>query len=118
MQFKTLLLGLIFSIFSVSTMAGSGHDHGHGHSHGNTPVNQEKAVINATEVVSGFVTKNKLDKSWGFIKASSVEKNVFKGNSEWVIIFINDKIAAPDKQKLYVFLTLSGDYVAANYTGK
>lgn len=36
----------------------------------------------------------------------------------WLIIFINEKITNTSKQKLYVFLTLAGDYIAANFTGK
>lgn len=43
---------------------------------------------------------------------------MFDGDTEWVVVFVNDKIADTDKQKLYVFLTLGGDYIAANYTGK
>lgn len=36
---------------------------------------------------------------------------------EWVVIFNNQKISESDKQKLYVFLTLNGEYIAANHTG-
>jgi hypothetical protein len=35
-----------------------------------------------------------------------------------VAVFVNDKITDPAKQKLYVFMTLGGDYLAANYTGE
>jgi hypothetical protein len=116
MQLKTLLLGLLLSMSSATAMAGSGHDHGHSHSH--EPVNQATATTNATEIVVALVKRNKLDESWASITPSSVEKKVFNGDPEWVVVFVNDKIADTEKRKLYVFLTLGGDYIAANYTGE
>ena len=114
MQLKTLLLGLALSLCSATATAGSGHDHGHSHA----PVNQATATTNAAEIVVEFVKINKLDESWASITPSSVEKKVFNGNPEWVVVFVNDKIADTEKRKLYVFLTLGGDYIAANYTGE
>lgn len=116
MRKVTLLFGLILSLFTVTVMAGSGHDHGHGHS--KTPVNIATAESNATKIVATIVKKNKLDKSWASVTASSIDKKVVKGNTEWEVIFINEKITDVKKQKLYVYLTLSGDYIAANHTGQ
>jgi len=113
MQLKTLLLSFTLGLFSVTAIAGGGHDHGHS----NTPVNQVTAKTKATEIIASFVKRNKLDKSWASITASSVDKKVFKGNPEWVAVFINKNITDIKKQKLYVFLTLGGDYIAANHTG-
>lgn len=114
MQFKTLLLGFTLSLLSIIAMPGSGHEYGHSQ----TPVDQATAITNAIEIVAELVKSNKLDESWASITASSVEKKVFKGNSEWVAVFVNDNITDTDKRKLYVFLTLGGDYIAANFTGK
>lgn len=116
MQLKTFLLGFFLSLFSVPVMAGGNHDHGHSHSH--TPVNQETATIKATNIVAALVKREKLEKSWASVTASSVEKKVFKGNPEWVAVFVNGKISDSTKQKLYVFLTLGGDQIAVNYSGK
>ena len=118
MRLTTLILSLILSLFTFSAMAGSGHDHDHGHSHSYTPVNQNKASVNASEIVTALVKRNKLDKSWSSITASSVEKITVQENPEWVVVFVNEKISDADKRKLYVFLTLGGDYIAANHTGK
>lgn len=107
----TLLLTSLF--FGAPVMAGSGHDHGHSHE----PVNQETVETNATKIIISLATKNKIDKSWSAIMASSVEKKIFGGNPEWVVVFVNDKITDVAKQKLYVFLTLGGEYIAVNYTG-
>jgi hypothetical protein len=114
MRLTTLLLGSILSLFAFTTMAGSGHDHGHSHD----PVNQETAVTNATEIVAAFVKGEKLEESWASITASSVEQKTFNGQPEWVVVFVNDEITDPARQKLYIFLTSGGDYIAANYTGE
>lgn len=116
MRLTTLLIGFILSLFTFSAIAGGGHDHGHSHSY--APVNQETAKTNATRVVAALVKSDKLDESWTSITASSVEKKVFKGNPEWVAVFVNDKITDAARQKLYVFLTLAGEYIAANHTGE
>jgi len=116
MQLKTLLLSFTLGLLPVTVTAGSDHDHGHSHSQ--SPVNQETAKSNATEIVAALVKRNKLDNSWTATKATSVEKKTIKGNPEWQVLFVNDKITDAKKRKLYVFLTLGGDYIAANFTGK
>ena len=113
MPLKTFLFAFTLSLFSATAMAGSDHDHGPSPE----PVNQETATTYATNFVAELVKRNKLDESWASITASSVEKKVFNLDPEWVAVFINDKIADTDKRILYVFLTLGGDYLAANFTG-
>ena len=112
------ILSLFMSLFTLSGMAGNGHDHGHGHGHSHTQIDQATATINATKIVAALANRNKLDKSWESITASSTEKQVYEGAQEWLVIFVNDKIKDPARQKLYIFLTLGGDYIAANFTGK
>lgn len=116
MQLKTLLLGFALALLPVSVTAGSGHDHGHSHS--TAPVNQATAKANALEIVASLVKRNKLDNSWGSITASSVEKKTFGDHSEWLAIFVNDKITDSAKRTLYIFLSLDGAYIAANHSGK
>ncbi len=115
---KTIITLLaIFTLgFGAPVMAGAGHDHGHSHAH--TPVNQETAQKNAGKVISSLVEREKIDKSWAQVKARSVEKKVVNGQTEWLTIFFNEKIANPEEQTLYVFLTIGGEYIAVNYSGK
>lgn len=114
MQLKALLLGFTLGLFSITAIAGDDHDHGHSHS----PVDQTVAKAKATEIIASFVKQKTIDKSWSSIPAKSVDKKKFDSRQEWVVSFENVKITKADKRKLYVFLTLSGDYIAANYTGK
>ena len=118
---STLSMTLIFaSMFFLSPlMAGTNHNHGHdhGHSHAEKPINLETAKQKARNIVSSLIEKNKIDQSWATIVADSAEKKSFDARIEWVVTFSNDKITDINKQKLYVFLTLNGEYIAANYTG-
>ena len=111
MKLKILLLSLTLGLFSMTAMAGGGHDHGHGHSH--EPVNQTTANSKATKIVASFIKQKTLDKSWAGTTVNSSEKKTFNGKQEWVVSFVNEKVTDVKKRKLYVFLTLSGDYIAA-----
>ncbi|MDH5543841.1 MAG: DUF6488 family protein [Nitrospinota bacterium] len=116
MQLRTLIFGLLLSFFSFSAFVSNAYAHGGGHM-AKAPVDEATIKENAMKIVDGLVKRDKLDKSWALIAANSIEKKVISGNSVWVAIFINDKITDNDKRKLYVFLTLGGEYVAANFEG-
>lgn len=114
----TLVCASLF--LSSPILAGVNHDHGHddGHSHdASESVSQNVAKQNAKRIVSSLIEKNKVDQSWSSITAHSAEQKQFDGRTEWVVIFKNDQITDADKQTLYIFLTLNGDYIAANYSG-
>ena len=105
-------------------MAGANHDHGHDHDHDHghdaqtsKNVSQDVAKQKAKRIVSSLIEKNKVDQSWSLITAHSAEQKQFDGRTEWVVIFNNHNITDADKQTLYIFLTLNGDYIAANHTG-
>ncbi|VAW45931.1 hypothetical protein MNBD_GAMMA04-1864 [hydrothermal vent metagenome] len=120
-KITTLASTLVFAslFFSPPLLAGANHNHGddHGHSHAPEELNQKAIKQKATEIIHSLIEKNKIDPSWATISANSAEKKSFDNRMEWVVIFNNPKITDMDKQKLYVFLTLNGEYIAANYTG-
>jgi hypothetical protein len=116
MRLNILLLGFIFSSITFLVMAGN--DKGHGHSHSQEAVDNVKAESNATNIVADLVQSEKLESSWASIAVTTVEKQEFDGKPEWVVVFVNDAIPDITKQKLYVFLKLNGEYIAANYTGE
>ena len=106
-------------LLSSQVIAGTGHDHGHGHGHGHaeTLVSQDVVEKNADAVIASLIERGKVDKSWSSIKPSSVDKKIFNGHSEWVVAYLNTNITNTEKQTLYVFLSLGGKYIAANYSG-
>lgn len=115
---KTLPIVLVLSslLFCTPVIAGSGHDHGH--SHAQAPVDKVTVEKNAVKIINELIDSRKIDKNWASIAVNSSEKKTINGEAEWLITFVNKKITDTEKQKLYIFLTLGGEYIAANYTGK
>lgn len=113
MRIQTVILSLTLFLFPLSILAGSGHDHDHSHA----PVTQVQADKVASDIVLQLAEKSKIDASWKTVQINKSLKKKFGNNLEWVISFNNEKISDPTKQTLYIFLTLSGEYLAANYTG-
>lgn len=117
-------MAIMFTMaLAAPVQAGSGHSHdargGHsnsGHSHG--AISEKKATAKAEHKIASLIKKGKLDKSWAGVKATSARKKKFKKGEEWVVSFSNKKAKDKDKQKLYVFYSLDGHYIAANHTGK
>ncbi len=119
----TTFLFLATLAFVVPVYAGSGHAHDkdgghskHGHSHG--PVNSNRVKAKAVNMLGGLVKKGIIDKSWRATKPVKAEKKTFAKGPEWVVSFNNEMIKDKTKQTLYIFYSLDGHYIAANYTGK
>jgi len=105
---------LFIAFTSPQSYAGPGHD-GHSHSH---DVDANTAKKNAAKVVNKLVEKKKIPDSWKNIQASTVEQKRFTNQNEWVVTFKNTKEHDNSKQTLFVFLSMDGNYLAANFTGQ
>ena len=116
MRIQTLIFTCTLSLFSFTAMAGPGHEHSH--SHASVPVSQDDAKVIATKAVAALAEKRKIEKSWQSVRAEKAEQKTFKDNTEWVVTFNNSEISDATKRTLYVFLTLGGEYIAANHSGK
>lgn len=76
------------------------------------------ALGSATYVVERMVQRSAIPESWANIEPTSAVLRQRNGADEWVVTFQNDAIANPAERTLYVMLTYSGVYIAANYTGQ
>lgn len=110
MRTLKLVLVLLTVLWSPLSLSGTGHSH--------APVSAEKATEIATNIVSSLVKQGVIDPSWKKVEIANIEEKTFDGNKEWVASFNNPEIGEKEKQVLYIFLTLSGEYLAANYTGQ
>ena len=117
MRIYTLTITAILYLFSLGAIAGPGHDHDHS-AHPHPDITQTQAEAAAIKNLTRLADKGKIDKSWLTIKPSKIEKKEFSGKSEWVAVFNNSTATDPAKQTLYIFLSNSGDYIAANHSGK
>lgn len=115
---KNLISAVIMSIlFASPAFAGGGHEHSQdgGHSHGT--ISSAAVIAKADKKVQQLIKSGKIDKNWAGKKAS-VKKKQFKNGMEWVVSYKNAAMKDAEKQDLYLFYTLSGRYIAANYSGK
>ncbi len=115
---KNLLsLATLFLALSTVPSAFAGSD-GKCHFHGSTPAKESVVVGCANSYKDSLVSKGKLDASWK--KASLDKAEVVEGkvNKEWKISYKNPAEKDASKQTLYMFYTLTGNFVAANFTGK
>ena len=105
-------LWVSLSVSVSAVYAGAGHSHGP-----TTPINETEAIQTATEIVSIIVRKGKIDKSWAKVKSAQAEQKKNQYGYEWVVAFSNPKAADQTRQILYVFLSLDGQYLGANFSG-
>lgn len=114
---KSLFL-IVTLVLSASSFAGPGGGHSHGHSHGHSKkaVSKEQTKELGKKEIARLVKKGKLDASWIHGTFANSEKKKFGKKTEWVVTYDNQK--GVKGKKLYLFLSLSGKFVAANFTGK
>jgi hypothetical protein len=82
------------------------------------PIMKSEAFDIASKVVEKLVEKGILPRSWRNVRPVGAEKKVYNNTKEWVVMFDNRRIPDPSKRRVYVYLNMAGQYVAANYTGK
>jgi hypothetical protein len=119
---KRIIPYLLFMlVFTASTPLAT-TVYAHGTDHGPTaptaePISEKKASEIATNIVESIIQKRKIDKSWIKVKPAETVKKQFANRQEWVVAFKNPAVDDKSKQTLYVFLSLTGEYLAANFTG-
>lgn len=109
---------ILISFISISVLAGEGHSHGHGHGHGHShsEIKKEKTADIGKYHVTRLIKAGKIDPTWKDSQYDKSVKKKFGKKTEWVVTFDNDK--GVKGKKLYIFLKLSGEFIAANFTGK
>jgi len=110
------LLSLIVTItFAPAALAGGG---GACHFHGDTPVKETILVDCASKHKDNLIKKGKIDASWETVKLDKSEMVDGKKTKEWKLTFKNPAEKDAAKQTLYMFYSLTGNLLGANFTGK
>ena len=97
-----------------SAFAGTG---GGCHFHGQAPVKEAVIVGCAVDYKDSFASSGKIDASWKSAKLDKAEVVQGKTTKEWKLTFKNPAEKDATKQTLYMFYTLAGNLIAANFTG-
>lgn len=88
------------------------------HFHGNKPATEAAVNQCATQRRDSLVKTGKLDPSWQTVKAAKPEQVAGQKAKEWKVVFQNPAATDASKQTLYMFFSLPGNFIAANYTGQ
>ena len=115
---RKFITALLFSTASLGVVpafsAGTGHSHGHAHE----TLSEASAQEQASKKIPDLIANGKLDKNWEAAKPTKSYKKTFSKGDEWVVEVENPAVTDPSKKTLYLFFSLDGHYVAANFTGK
>lgn len=110
------LFGIALAItFSQSVFAGAGEDC---HFHGNKPAAKETVLKCADQRKGKLIARGKIDTGWGSIKHESITTIDGEKGKEWKVTFSNPVSTDKSKTNLYLFFSESGNFIAANHSGK
>ncbi|MGE4049551.1 MAG: DUF6488 family protein [Piscinibacter sp.] len=114
---KSLIATLAISFAAIA--APSRADEGGGcHFHGSKPATADTVSGCATLRKAQLVKQGKLDATWASVKGGAPEQVDGKKGKEWKVTFQNPAATDKAKQTLYMFYTLPGNFIAANFTGQ
>lgn len=107
-------------VLSAAVWVPAAHaDEGGGcHFHGSKPAAQSVVTGCADQRKQALVKGGKLDVSWSAVKPEKVEAIEGKKGKEWKLTFKNPAVTDASKQTLYMFYSLPGNFIAANFTGQ
>jgi hypothetical protein len=88
------------------------------HFHGKKPATETTVSGCAQQRKDNLVKTGKLNTAWGAIKPASTEAVDGKKDKEWKVTFKDAAAKDKSKETLYMFFTLPGNFIAANFTGK
>lgn len=107
-----LLVTLVSANSAFAGGAGGCHFHGH------APAKESVVAGCANEYKNTLITRGKLDASWKPVKLDKAETVEGKDMKEWKLTFNNRSEKDTSKQTLYMFYSLTGNLIGANFTGK
>ncbi len=102
---------------SVAPVALAGSD-GECHFHGSKPASEAVVVGCASQNKAALIKAGKLDASWQAVKPDKAAVVEGKQGKEWKVTFKNAAAADKGKETLYMFYTVPGNFIAANFTGQ
>ena len=114
---STLIISALAAALLTTTSVQAGAD-ANCHFHGSKPATEATVIQCATQYKDKLVDSGKLDKSWQAVaQVDQIEQVAGKRNKEWKLRFKNPAAADKSKDTLYLFYTLSGNFIAANHVG-
>lgn len=114
MRKTILILSICFAFNSSPALAHGNESHGHA----GTLESVEDAFRAAQHIIVQGIMRQMLPESWENATPISAEVKMGEEIREWVIVLSNESIEKSAEQTLYIFLSLGGSYIRANFTGE
>ncbi|KIO48683.1 DUF6488 family protein [Nitrosospira sp. NpAV] len=115
---KKILMVTIITAASLSATMVLADERSGCHFHGNTAATSE-TVASCAHQRKGILIKNgKIAKSWLSVPQDNIEQVDGKKGKEWVVTFKDPNAKDKTKETLHVYFTATGNFIAANFTGK
>jgi len=113
-----MALGFLFSNPFPSLDQACAGEGGTCHFHGNSPATQEVVIDCAAKRKTKLVSSGKIDSFWAGLTHEKIELVDGKKGKEWRITYKDPNAKDKTKETLFLFFSLSGNFIAANFTGK
>ena len=108
------MVAVSFSVINIAVADEAGSCH----FHGNKPASPETVISCAQQRKEILIKKGKIDQSWETVEQDKVEQVDGKKGKEWLVTFKDPNVEDKAKETLYMFFTQTGNFIAANFTGK
>jgi type 1 fimbria pilin len=114
-KFTFAALSLGAALWAPAAFADPG---GSCHFHGKKTAAEATITSCAVQRKDSLVKTGKLDAAWSAIQPTSIEAVDGKKGKEWKVTFKDAAAKDKSKETLYMFFTLPGNFIAANFTGQ
>ncbi len=101
-----------FSPIALADVGGSCHFHG------SKPATEAVVTDCANQRRAALVKSGKLESSWQAARQEKLELVDGKKGKEWKVSFSNPAASDKEKQTLFIFFSHTGNFIAANFTGR
>lgn len=115
---KKLLMATIITAASLSATVALADERSGCHFHGNTSATSETVASCAFQRKGMLIKNGKIDKSWQSVPQDDIQQVDGKKGKEWMVTFRDPNAKDKTKEKLYIYFTVTGNFIAANFTGK
>jgi hypothetical protein len=114
---KTLIAAAsLIALFAAATPTVA-NEAGSCHFHGYKPATESVVLGCAKQRKDALVKSGKLDASWQALQHNQIEQVEGKKGKEWKVAFKDPAAKDKAKETLYMFFTMTGNFIAANFTG-
>jgi hypothetical protein len=87
------------------------------HFHGKTLAEEKTVLACADKRKESLIKNGKIDSTWKDIRHEKIVKVDGKKAQEWMVTFKNPSAKDKSKETLYMYFTLIGNFIAANFSG-